>query len=90
MSLFRCGRLCTVSPDSQAIACPLSGRNSTYQPVQISGASSVLGQRDQAEVFASDRNRKPTIVATIRNQTQSPPLKKTDSKQPRHRPNSQI
>src|SRR5258708_107948 len=29
-----------VSPDSQAIACPLSGRNSTYRPVQISGAGS--------------------------------------------------
>src|SRR5712671_4705001 len=31
-----------VSPDSQAIACPLSGRNSTYRPVQISGAGSTL------------------------------------------------
>src|SRR5258708_7841350 len=31
-----------VSPDSQAIACPLSGRNSTYRPVQISGAGSML------------------------------------------------
>src|SRR5713226_1168256 len=30
-----------VSPDSQAIACPLSGRNSTYRPVQISGAGSI-------------------------------------------------
>jgi hypothetical protein len=30
-----------VSPDSQAIACPLSGRNSTYRPVQISGTGSV-------------------------------------------------
>jgi plasmid maintenance system antidote protein VapI len=29
-----------VSPDSQAIACPLSGRNSTYRPVQISGTGS--------------------------------------------------
>jgi hypothetical protein len=29
-----------VSPDSQATACPSSGRNSTYRPVQISGASS--------------------------------------------------
>jgi hypothetical protein len=29
-----------VSPDSQAIACPLSGRNSTYRTVQISGTGS--------------------------------------------------
>src|SRR5207244_6938739 len=37
---FRRGRLCMVSPDSQATACPLSGRNSTYRPVQISGTGS--------------------------------------------------
>jgi integration host factor subunit alpha len=29
-----------VSPDSRAPACPPSGRNSTYRPVQISGAAS--------------------------------------------------
>jgi hypothetical protein len=29
-----------ISPDSQAPACLPSGRNSTYRPVQISGASS--------------------------------------------------
>jgi hypothetical protein len=34
-----------VSPDSQAIACPLSGRNSTYRPVQISGAGSADPRR---------------------------------------------
>jgi len=39
---FRRGRLFMVSPDSQAIACPLSGRNSTYRPVQISGAGSIV------------------------------------------------
>src|SRR6184192_2244124 len=38
---FRRGRRCMISPDSQAIACPLSGRNSTYRPVQISGAGSL-------------------------------------------------
>src|SRR2546423_14962626 len=38
---FRRGRRCMVSPDSQAIACPPSGRNSTYRPVQISGTGSV-------------------------------------------------
>jgi integral membrane sensor domain MASE1 len=37
---FRRGRLVIVSPDSLGTACPLSGRNSTYRPVQISGASS--------------------------------------------------
>jgi hypothetical protein len=30
-----------VSPDSQAAACLPSGRNSTYRPVQISGAGSI-------------------------------------------------
>jgi hypothetical protein len=34
------GRLLMASSDSQAIACPLSGRNSTYRPVQISGTRS--------------------------------------------------
>jgi hypothetical protein len=38
---FRRARLLIVSPDSSGTACPLSGRNSTYRPVQISGASSV-------------------------------------------------
>jgi hypothetical protein len=33
-------RLLIVSPDSTGTACPLSGRNSTYRPVQISGAGS--------------------------------------------------
>src|SRR5258705_13348884 len=37
---FRRGRLVIVSPDSLGTACPLSGRNSTYRPVQISGAGS--------------------------------------------------
>jgi hypothetical protein len=30
-----------VSPDSLGTACPLSGRNSTYRPVQILEAGSV-------------------------------------------------
>jgi hypothetical protein len=34
-------RLLIVSPDSTGTACPLSGRNSTYRPVQISGAGSL-------------------------------------------------
>jgi hypothetical protein len=37
---FRRGRLLMVSPDSRDTACPLSGRNSTYRPVQISGTGS--------------------------------------------------
>ena len=37
---FRRGRLLMVSPDSAGTACPLSDRNSTYHPVQISRASS--------------------------------------------------
>src|SRR5258708_7963608 len=37
---FRRGRLVMVSPDSPGTACPLSGRNSTYRPVQISETGS--------------------------------------------------
>src|ERR1700674_10058 len=39
---FRRGRLVMVSPDSLGTACPLSGRNSTYRPVQISETSSAV------------------------------------------------
>src|SRR5713101_8214636 len=39
---FRRVRLVIVSPDSQRTACLLSGRNSTYRPVQISGTGSFL------------------------------------------------
>src|SRR5712691_8249894 len=39
---FRRGRLFIVSPDSLGTACPLSGRNSTYRPVQILEAGSLL------------------------------------------------
>jgi hypothetical protein len=38
---FRRGRLLIASPDSQGTACPLSGRNSTYRPVQIFAAGSI-------------------------------------------------
>src|SRR5712671_5121115 len=38
---FRRVRLVIVSPDSQRTACLLSGRNSTYRPVQISGTGSI-------------------------------------------------
>src|ERR1700692_45244 len=39
---FRRGRLFIVSPDSLGTACPLSGRSSTYRPVQILEAGSHL------------------------------------------------
>jgi hypothetical protein len=42
---FRRGRLLMVSPDSMGTACPLSGRNSTYRPVQILQASSTKIER---------------------------------------------
>src|SRR5207302_6975877 len=51
---FRRGRLVMVSPDSLGTACPLSGRNSTYRPVQISGASSLcLGVLERSEIWRS-------------------------------------
>src|SRR4051812_23233578 len=40
---FRRGRLLIASPDSLGTACPLSGRNSTYRPVQILEAGSDQG-----------------------------------------------
>src|SRR5208282_2524186 len=43
---FRRGRLVIVSPDSLGTTCQLSGRNSTYRPVQISGTSSDPGRAD--------------------------------------------
>src|SRR5215468_1593124 len=39
---FRRGRLFMVATDWQTPACPLSGRNSTYRPVQNFGATSPL------------------------------------------------
>src|SRR3954471_4522909 len=42
---FRRGRLLIVSPDPLGTACPLSGRNSTYRPVQISGTGSLVGRQ---------------------------------------------
>src|SRR5437762_10988232 len=42
---FRRARLFIVSPDSLGTACPLSGRNSTYRPVQILEAGSVDNPR---------------------------------------------
>jgi hypothetical protein len=47
---FRRGRLCMVSPDSQATACLPSGRNSTYRPVQISGTGSFIAKSMEMDV----------------------------------------
>jgi hypothetical protein len=37
------------SPDSLGTACPLSGRNSTYRPVQILEAGSIRGAGPAAD-----------------------------------------
>src|SRR5216684_5386124 len=50
---FRRGRLLIVSPDSLGTACPLSGRNSTYRPVQISETSSEIVKREGAALAES-------------------------------------
>jgi hypothetical protein len=56
---FRRGRLLIVSPDSLGTACPLSGRNSTYRPVQISETSSEdpLTLAQLADEFGISRER---------------------------------
>src|SRR5450759_1196183 len=47
---FRRGRLLMVSPGSRRTACPLSGRNSTYRPVQISGTGSLRHQVERGDI----------------------------------------
>jgi hypothetical protein len=46
-----------VSPDSAGTACPLSGRNSTYRPVQISATGSVIELARKANVGISTVQR---------------------------------
>ena len=53
---FGRGRRCMVSPDSLGTACPPSGRNSTYRPVQILEAGSLF--------HAVDANGKLVDLAT--------------------------
>jgi hypothetical protein len=53
---FRRARLCMVAPDSQGTACPSSGRNSTYRPVQIYGASSFVSITPQGGTRRSFEN----------------------------------
>src|SRR5712691_6702999 len=58
---FRRGRLFIVSPDSLGTACPLSGRNSTYRPVQILEAGSGCGNGVMVEPL---RHRQTKEAAT--------------------------
>src|SRR5680860_1732429 len=51
---FRRGRLLMVSPDKMGTACPLSDRNSTYRPVQISGTGSVGASGRRERVLEND------------------------------------
>src|SRR5258706_2717302 len=64
---FRRVRLVIVSPDSQRTACLLSGRNSTYRPVQISGTSSLcafhLGKWEADESVEDAYHRELNITA---------------------------
>src|SRR5476651_1359668 len=50
---FRRGRLLIVSPDSRGTACPLSGRNSTYRPVQILEAGSICRTLSRARPLSN-------------------------------------
>src|SRR5579859_1392231 len=58
---FRRGRLLIISPDSRGTACPLSGRNSTYHPVQILEAGSDL----PCDAFKYNPDGSWTQVATL-------------------------
>src|SRR5471030_1728325 len=60
---FRRGRLLMVSPDSRGTACPPSGRNSTYRPVQISGTGSEFGVDGQRHV--ADSTVRPDGVVVV-------------------------
>src|SRR5262249_9775843 len=54
---FRRGLLLMLSPDSRAKSCPLSGRSSTYRPVQILEAGSVLTPRAELQAKLADRRK---------------------------------
>src|SRR5215472_11724729 len=53
---FRRGLLLMLSPDSRAKSCPLSGKSSTYRPVQILEAGS-----DTTMTLAQSEPKKPCI-----------------------------
>jgi len=70
---FRRGRLFIVSPDSRGTACPLSGRNSTYRPVQILEAGSqffngleVVGLALEVQPYRAIPNRAEPLFAVQR------------------------
>jgi hypothetical protein len=75
---FRRGRLFIVSPDSRGTACPLSGRNSTYRPVQILEAGSVdqFIRRHNVENYCrllesvSDETERQTILKLLAEERQ--------------------
>jgi hypothetical protein len=56
---FRRGRLFIVSPDSLGTACPLSGRNSTYRPVQILEAGSSFELQQTQRLLEASRPTEP-------------------------------
>jgi hypothetical protein len=56
---FRRARLLIVSPDSLGTPCPLSGRNSTYRPVQISGTGSFVRRPLEGTKLASQSRPRP-------------------------------
>jgi hypothetical protein len=62
--------LLIVSPDSTGTACPLSGRNSTYRPVQISGAGSQFIKANKRETIRASKElifpRAGTILVMTR------------------------
>src|SRR5712671_2189830 len=79
---FRRARLLIVAPDSQAPACPLSGRNSTYRPVQNSGTGSAELTRKQIQrgVHTSVRQLEADIRTFIDLHNKNPkPFKWTKS-----------
>src|ERR1700730_5953617 len=63
---FRRGRLLIVSPDSLGTACPLSGRNSTYRPVQILEAGSWRA------CFHRDYDPIPNALTSVANELGAP------------------
>src|SRR5258708_18873783 len=61
---FRRGRLLMLSPDSRDTACTLSGRNSTYRPVQISGTGSQRGSHELLLLRGKINHRSPVVAET--------------------------
>jgi hypothetical protein len=78
--------LLIVSPDSLGTACPLSGRNSTYRPVQISAAGSrnvLAGNSGLLTYNDGGKRRKPLVYAIERDVPQNS-IQNTGSALPIH------